>query len=113
MITDNMQVLAMLCTGRSANKLCMSWLGEIFWLCFLWNIDITASYIKSADNLLADALSRVPEGGARVLLFTAQGTKYVLFLIFRTVHSSSKETPKDPSRCCPSRFYQELSSVPT
>ena len=37
-ITDNMQVLSMLCTGRSANKLCMSWLRQYFWMCFLWNI---------------------------------------------------------------------------
>ena len=34
-ITDNMQVLAMLCTGRSSNKLCMAWLREIFWMCFI------------------------------------------------------------------------------
>ena len=62
-ITDNMQVLAMLCTGRSANKLCMSWLREVFWMCFIWNIDITPSYIRSADNHLADALSRLPYRG--------------------------------------------------
>ena len=29
-ITDNMQVLAMINTGRSKNKLCMEWLREIF-----------------------------------------------------------------------------------
>ena len=63
-ITDNMQVLAMLCTGRSVNKLCMSWLREIFWMCFIFNIDISPSYIKSADNHLADALSRLPYPGA-------------------------------------------------
>ena len=57
--TDNMQVLAMLTTGRSCNKMCMAWLREIFWLCFLWNLDIFPSYIKSAENKLADALSRL------------------------------------------------------
>ena len=62
-ITDNMQVLAMVNTGRSANKLCMSWLREMFSMCFLWNVDICASYIKSADNHLADALSRLPYSG--------------------------------------------------
>ena len=36
-ITDNMQVLAMVNTGRSANSLCMSWLREMFWMCFIWN----------------------------------------------------------------------------
>ena len=62
-ITDNMQVLAMLNTGRSTNRMCMSWLREIFWICFLNNLDVHATYIKSADNLLADALSRVAYHG--------------------------------------------------
>ena len=62
-ITDNMQVLAMINTGRSANRTCMSWLREMFWMCFILNIDIFASYISSADNVLADALSRVPYTG--------------------------------------------------
>ena len=56
-ITDNMQVLAMVNTGRSANKTCMTWLREIFWICFVNNIDLFATYIKSADNILADSLS--------------------------------------------------------
>ena len=58
-VTDNMQVLAMLNTGRSKNKLCMEWLREIFWLCFIHNIEIYSTYIKSADNTLADQLSRL------------------------------------------------------
>ena len=72
-ITDNMQVLAMLNTGRSKNKLCMEWLREIFWLCFIHNIEIFATYIRSADNVLADQLSRldyknVPNACTRTLL---------------------------------------------
>ena len=62
-VTDNMQVLAMVNTGRSSNPTCMSWLREMFWLCFLMNIDIFATYIASNDNVLADALSRVPYPG--------------------------------------------------
>ena len=62
-ITDNMQVLAMINTGRSANPTCMSWLREMFWLCFILNIDVFASYIPSADNVLADALSRLSYPG--------------------------------------------------
>ena len=58
-VTDNMQVLAMLNTGRSKNKLCMEWLREIFWICFIHNIEIYSTYIKSADNTLADQLSRL------------------------------------------------------
>ena len=59
-ITDNMQVLAMVNTGRSKNKLCMEWLREIFWVCFIHNIELFASYIRSEDNVLADHLSRLP-----------------------------------------------------
>ena len=62
-VTDNMQVLAMLNTGRSCNKTCMTWLRELFWICFIFNIDIHDSYIKSADNHLADALSRLAYDG--------------------------------------------------
>ena len=62
-ITDNMQVLAMINTGRSKNKLCMGWLREIFWVCFIHNIDLFATYIKSEDNILADHLSRLPYKG--------------------------------------------------
>ena len=62
-VTDNMQVLAMLNTGRSINKTCMTWLRELYWICFVNNIDIFATYIKSADNVLADALSRMAYPG--------------------------------------------------
>ena len=62
-ITDNMQVLAMINTGRSANKTCMYWLRELFWICFVNNIDLFATYIKSEDNVLADALSRAAYPG--------------------------------------------------
>ena len=58
-----MQVLAMINTGRSKNKLCMSWLRELFWVCFIHNIDLFATYIKSEDNVLADHLSRLPYKG--------------------------------------------------
>ena len=63
LITDNMQVLAMINTGRSCNKTCMAWLREIFWCCFINNTDLHASYIKSADNVIADALSRADYPG--------------------------------------------------
>ena len=63
LITDNMQVLAMINTGRSCNRTCMSWLRELFWMCFIWNLDIFATYIRSEDNVLADALSRVSYTG--------------------------------------------------
>ena len=52
-----MQVLAMINTGKSTNKTCMSSLRELFWICFVNYIDLFATYIKSEDNVLADALS--------------------------------------------------------
>ena len=58
-ITDNNQVMFMINTGRSANKTCMSWLREIFWLCFIFNVDLHAMYIRSAENVFADALQSV------------------------------------------------------
>ena len=57
-VTDNTQVLYMLSSGRSKNKVCMGLLRELFWTCFIFNVDIFASYVCSADNVLADALSR-------------------------------------------------------
>ena len=62
-ITDNMQVLAMINTGRSKNHLCMEWLRELFWYCFIYNVELYATYIKSEDNILADQLSRLPYKG--------------------------------------------------
>ena len=58
-----MQVLAMVNTGRSKNKLCMDWLRELFWTCFIFNIELHATYIRSKDNVLADDLSRLPYKG--------------------------------------------------
>ena len=60
-VTDSTQVLYMINTGRSSNKCCMSWLREISWLCFVFNLDLFAVYINTKDNLFADALSRVDD----------------------------------------------------
>lgn len=37
----------------------MEWLREIFWICIQHNIQLSPRYISSADNFLADSLSRV------------------------------------------------------
>ena len=60
-VTDNSQVMYMINTGRSSNKFCMSWLRELFWLCFIFNVRIFASYVRSENNTLADSLSRFTE----------------------------------------------------
>ena len=57
-VTDNTQVMYMINTGRSANSCCMAWLREIFWLCFIFNVELYAMYINTKENTFADALSR-------------------------------------------------------
>lgn len=57
--TDNMQVVAMLNTGRSKNVQAMELLREIFWCCSLGNISLKVSYINTKDNVMADRLSRI------------------------------------------------------
>ena len=112
-ITDNMQVLAMLCTDRSANKTCMAWLREIFWMCFIWNIDISPSYIKSADNVLADGLSRLPYRGVPP---TCSSLLCDLNMCCSSSHrippSPPQETTKETTRRCPSRFNEACETLP-
>lgn len=58
-VTDNLQVFFMIRTGRSANKTCMRWLREIFWICASNDIEVESEYIPSKDNVIADAPSRL------------------------------------------------------
>lgn len=57
--TDNTQVKFMLTKGVSSNKLCMSWIRELYWICVIYNIQLDVRYVSTSDNVLADALSRV------------------------------------------------------
>lgn len=57
--TDNTQVKFMLSKGVSSNRLCMSWIREIYWICEIYNIQLDVRYVSTSDNILADALSRV------------------------------------------------------
>lgn len=57
--SDNQQVVRMIRTGRSRCHKCMSWLRELFWLTFIFNIELMSGYIRSSDNDLADYLSRL------------------------------------------------------
>lgn len=59
LLTDNTQVLGMLKKGSSVNMTCMDWVREIFWVCFINNIQLQPEYISTIDNTLADALSRL------------------------------------------------------
>ena len=57
--TDNMQVYHMILSGRSINKTCMRWIQELFWTCVVNNIYIVSMYVPTADNVVADTLSRL------------------------------------------------------
>ena len=112
-ITDNMQVLAMLCTGRSANKTCMTWLKEIFWMCFIWNIDIHPSYIKSADNCLADALSCLPyKGVPSSCNFILGDLNMCCSSPYRPLPTSAEETSETPARRGTGRLNKDLQAMP-
>ena len=56
--TDNTQVMTAINTGRSSSIQTMSILRELFWLSFIFNFHIVASYIRTSDNLVPDFLSR-------------------------------------------------------
>lgn len=59
LITDNLQVLHMVRTGRSVNSTCMSWLRKLFWLSVQYDLEFESEYITSKDNICADTLSRL------------------------------------------------------
>ena len=112
-VTDNMQVLAMLNTGRSANRTCMTWLREIFWTCFVNNMDIFATYIKSSDNVLADALSRAAYTGIPAKCASLL-TEFNMCCssVSSSLPSTPEITPTTPTARLACRFNQEISSLP-
>lgn len=57
--TDNMQVLAMLRTGRSKNVQAMELLRELFWCCNIGSFTLVVSYINTYEDVIADRLSRI------------------------------------------------------
>ena len=65
--SDNTQVVTMINTGRSRSVYCMAWLRELFWLCFIYDLHITAEYIRTSDNIIPDFLSRVTDPRVRSL----------------------------------------------
>ena len=56
-LTDNTQVLQMIYCGRSLSVLCVFWIRELFWLSFIYNFHLVASYIATHDNIISDFLS--------------------------------------------------------
>ena len=56
---DNQSVMSMINSGRSKDIHAMSMLREIFWICFVFNFNLSAKYVKGIDNIEADFLSRL------------------------------------------------------
>ena len=111
-VTDNMQVLAMVNTGRSINPICMSWLREMFWLCFILNIDIFATYIPSADNVLADALSRAAYPGvASKCLTLLDSNNMCCSSSSRAIDGPADVAPIPLPEIFPGALYTEISSI--
>ena len=61
MVTDNTTVMHAINSGRSKCKKVMSGLRELFWLSITHKYQIFSVYIKSADNIICDSLSRLNE----------------------------------------------------
>lgn len=57
LLSDNTQVISMVNCGKSVNTSCMCLLREIFWLCVMYDIYITARHVSGNNNAIADCLS--------------------------------------------------------
>ena len=112
-VTDNMQVLAMLNSGRSSNKTGMTWLREVFWTCFIYNTDIFATYIRSADNVLADALSRFSYHGVPPKCYSLL-LHYNMCCsdLFRTTDDQHTPSPADTEGRGMGRLDNQGSTIP-
>ena len=58
-VTNNTQVMAALNSGRSKNKITMSWLRLIFWESINNNFDVQSVYVNTKFNVICDSLSRL------------------------------------------------------
>ena len=56
--TDNTQAMSAVNRGTSVSKESMCVIRQIFWICALYNIYLSARHIAGEVNLLADWLSR-------------------------------------------------------
>ena len=72
--TDNTQVLHTLNSGRSVNKVCMTWVRKVFWVAVTQNFEYYSVYIPSRFNVICDALSRWHEDDARARLLEVTST---------------------------------------
>jgi len=64
MVTDNTCVMHAINSGRSKSPEIMSLLRRLFWLSTAHNFEVGSCYIKSGDNIICDAISRLSEEGS-------------------------------------------------
>ena len=64
MITDSTTVRAALNTGRSKSPEIMFYIRRLFWLACEHNFEFSSVYIRSGDNTVCDALSRLDDPGS-------------------------------------------------
>ena len=64
MVTDSTTVRAALNSGRSKSKDIMFFLRRMFWIACENNFEFSSVYIKSNDNIVCDALSRLDDPGS-------------------------------------------------
>ena len=62
MRTDKVNTVSVINKGTSRNPQVMQWLRTIFWLSATHNFRLTARYISSRENTIADARSIAPPG---------------------------------------------------
>ena len=74
MITDNTTVRAALNSGTSKNKQIMDWVRQLFWLAADNNFNISSVYVRSADNIICDALSRWSDISSKARIASADSS---------------------------------------
>lgn len=62
-LSDNVQVVALINKGRGINDYCMQIVRYIFWESALYNFHLVSSHIKGLSNVTADYLSRIGNHG--------------------------------------------------
>ena len=60
--SDSQAAVGIINKGSTRSGFVMTWLRRLFWLSAIYNFRITARYIKVADNVIADAISRMHFG---------------------------------------------------
>lgn len=87
-VTDNNTVKSALNTGRCKNKCIMKFMRQIFWMSIENNFSIASVYIKSEDNHICDALSRLNNKDNYLLLKSLDsGNQLCCHYIFDSFHS--------------------------